>query len=286
MTRRARDARHRDPATWGRREAGQKENESSRSFETLFPNHRRNGVKGFTLTLVALALVAGTALGQNNNPCPGEKEYQVNIIGVPKSKNPDMTGNNGRRIFVPLTGTTKIFMTGDTSDADGLQCGNTFQVTDANATDGVGKLVVPCENVNAESTDPGVCFDVWATPLGTPGGRAEVDVVCTFDDTVVDTDLVEGSCEDVPLGQFDFALVRGSGKPVQKDITNFMRASGCFDTDGSGTCDQGEKTFNNIWIFNLEALQEYFWEYDNQGLRVAMIRFCEGTDCGSFGVQP
>jgi hypothetical protein len=69
----------------------------------------------------------------------------------------------------------------------------------------------------------------------------------------------------VPLGQFDFDLVRKSGQPVQKDITNFMRASGCFDTNLSGTCDQGEKTFNNIWIFNLEALQEYFWEYDKYG---------------------
>jgi hypothetical protein len=243
-------------------------------------------VKRLTLTLVVFGLAAGTALAQNNNPCPGEKEYQVNIIGVPNSKNPDMTNNNGRRIFVPLNGVTKIFMTGDTSTADGLQCGNTFYVADANATDGSGKLVVPCENVNAESEDTGICFDVWATPLGTPGGRAEVDVVCTFDETVVETDLVEGSCEDVPLGSFDFDLVRNSGKPVQKDITNFMRASGCFDTDGSGTCDSGEKTFNNVWIFNLEALQEYFWEYDNDGLRVAMIRFCEGTDCGSFGVQP
>ena len=243
-------------------------------------------MKRFTLTLVAFAFVVGTALAQNNNPCPGEKEYQVNIIGVPKTKNVNMTGGNGHRIFVPLNGVTKIYMTGDTSTASGLQCGNSFYVEDANATDGSGKLVVPCDNVNAESEDVGVCFDVFATPLGTPGGRAEVDVVCTFDETVVETDIDEGSCEDVPLGSFDFDLVRNSGAPVQKDITNFMRASGCFDTDGSGTCDQGEKTFNNVWIFNLEALQEYFWEYDNDGLRVAMVRFCEGTDCGSFGVQP
>lgn len=234
---------------------------------------------------LVFGLVAGLALAQNNNPCPGEKEYQVNIIGVPKGKTPDMTGNNGHRIFVPLNGVSKIYMTGDTSDADGLQCGDSFYVADANGTDGVAKLVVPCTPVNAGSTDPGVCFDVWATPLGTPGGKAQVDVVCTFDSTVI-ADLVEGHCEDVPLGEFDFELVRNNGQPVQKDVTNFMRASGCFDTNQSGTCDSGEKTFNNIWIFNLEALIDYFWEYDNQGLRVSMLRFCEGTDCGSFGVVP
>jgi hypothetical protein len=240
-----------------------------------------NQLKTITLSVLIAGLAAGTAFGQNNNPCPGEKEYQVNIIGVPKGKKPDMTGNNGHRIFVPLNGVTKIYMTGDTSTADGLQCGSSFYVEDANGTDGSAKLVVPCTNVNASSTDPGVCFDVWATPLGTPGGKAQVDVVCSFDDTVL-ADLVEGSCADVPLGSFDFELVRAGGKPVQKDITNFMRASGCFDTDGSLTCDPDETTFNNVWIFNLDALEEYFWEYDNQGLRVAMIRFCEGTDCGAI----
>ena len=239
-------------------------------------------MKRFTLTLVAFALVAGTALAQNANPCPGEKAYQVNIIGVPKGKNPDMTNNSGHRIFVPLNGSTKIFMTGDTSTDTGLQCGNNFFVADANATDGTGRIVVPCENVNAESTDPGVCFDVWITALGTPGGTANVDVVCTFDDTVIG-DVDEGTCA---TGNIDFSLSRNSGKPVQRDITNFLRASGCFDADGSGTCDPGEKTFSNIWIFNLEALLEYYWEYDNQGLRVSQVRFCESDDCGSFGVVP
>jgi hypothetical protein len=240
-------------------------------------------VKRFILTLVAFGLVAGTALAQNNNPCPGEKAYQVNIIGVPKGKNPDMTNNNGHRIFVPLTGSTRIFMTGDTSTADGLQCGDAFRVTDANATDGSGTLVVPCENVNAESTDPGVCFDVFITALGTPGGHADVDVVCTFNDAVADADIDEGTCA---TGNIDFDLTRGKGQPVRKDITNFLRASGCFDADLSGTCDAGEKTFNNIWIFNLEALIDYYWQYDNQGLRLSQVRFCESDSCGGFGVVP
>lgn len=244
-------------------------------------------VKSVLITALAFGLLAGNALAQNGNPCPGEKEYQINIIGVPKDKNPDMTNNSGHLIFVDLNGVSKIFMTGD-SDLDsgnGLTCGNNFFVADANGTDGEATLVVPCDNVNVESTDPGICFDVYATPLGGPGS-AEVDVVCTFDNTVAETDIDAGSCEDVPLGSFDFELVRNSGKPVQQNITNFLRASGCFDADLSGTCDPGEKTFNNIWIFNLEALLEYFWEYDNHGLRLSMVRFCEGTDCGSFGVVP
>ena len=235
---------------------------------------------------MSLMLVAVTAFAQNNNPCPSEKAYQFNIIGVDKGKNPDMTGNNGHRLFVNLTGKSKIVMTGDTDfdDSNGLQCGNSFQVVDANATgsNNPGMLLVPCENVNSESTDPGVCFDVFATALGGPG-QANVDVVCTFDDTVVDTNIDDGDCAQ---GNIDFDLVRNSGRPVQEDITNFLRASGCFDEDGEGDCDPGETTFNNVWIFNLEALIEYFWDYDNQGLRVAQIRFCDSDSCGGFGTQP
>ena len=232
---------------------------------------------------MSLMLIAWAAFTQNNNPCPSEKAYQFNIIGVPKSKNPDMTGTNGHRLFVNLTGNSKINMTGDTDpETEGLQCGNNFQVLDANATGtSEGLVLVPCENVNAESEDPGVCFDVWATALGGPG-QADVDVVCTFDDTVVDTNIDDGDCQ---MDTIDFSLVRNSGKPVQQPITNYLRASGCFDENGDGECDQGEKTFSNIWIFNLDALEGYFWDYDNQGLRLAQIRFCDSDSCGEFGEQ-
>jgi hypothetical protein len=231
---------------------------------------------------IALGLATGSALAQNNNPCPGDKAYQVNIIGVPKGKNPTMDNNNGHRIFVPLNGPTNIYMSGDVDNnaSDGLQCGNDFRVTDANGTDQNGaRLLVPCDNTDITN----VCYTVFATPLGTPGGRADVDVVCSFDSTVIGGNIDEGDCAQ---GEIDFSLVRNSGKPVQKDITKFMRASGCIDVGGeTGVCDAGDTQFNNVWIFNLDQLQDYFWIYDNQGLRVAQLRFCDVSDipgaCGS-----
>jgi hypothetical protein len=238
-------------------------------------------MKTITLSVCALSVLATTGLAQNNNPCPGAKEYQVNIIGVPKGKNPSMTGTNGHRIFVPLNGSTKIYMTGDTSPDTGLQCGSAFTVTDANGTDGSAELLVPCEPIAVG--DPGVCFDVFATPLGTPGGNADVDVVCSFDDSVIGGELVQGSCA---TGTIDFSLTRNGGKPVQKDITNFMRASGCIDVNNDDVCNTGDIQFNNVWIFNVEQLLEYYWNYDNQGLRVAQLRFCEGTNCGSVTTVP
>src|SRR5512147_2641722 len=91
----------------------------------------RKNTEMIVCVVLVLAFGVGSALAQNGNPCPGDKEYQINIIGVPKDKHPDMT-NNGHRIFVPLNRSANIYMTGDTDpDTAGLQCGDSFYVADA-----------------------------------------------------------------------------------------------------------------------------------------------------------
>ena len=222
---------------------------------------------------IVFALAAGAALAQNGNPCPGDKEYQFNIIGT-KDKNPDMTNNDGHRIFVALNGQSKIYMTGDTDTGTaGLQCGTKFDVLDANGTDANGAtLLVPCDPLTATNLDPNVCFDVYATPLGTPGGNTDVDVVCNFDATCLGCNIDQGSCD---TGTIDFSLAGHSGKPVTQNITKFFRASGCIDVDADTVCDAGDINFNNEWIFNIAQLEEYYWDYDNEGNRIVQIRFCD-----------
>ena len=39
-------------------------------------------MKRLLLTSLAVALAAGNAFAQNGNPCPGDKEYQFNIIAT------------------------------------------------------------------------------------------------------------------------------------------------------------------------------------------------------------
>ena len=245
----------------------------------------------FLLTSLAAVgvLLTFNALAQNANPCPGDKAYQVNIIGVPHDKSADMTGNNGHRIFVPLNSgddvgrRVRIYMTGDTdnNDRNGLQCGNSFRVLDANATDdNEATLLVPCEPI--EVGDPGICYDVFATGLGGPGGNANVDVVCEFDETCIDCDIVEGTCD---MGNVDFDIWRGKGKPVTEDITGVFRASGCIDADTEDDLLCGDDPldiiFRNVWIFNVEELLYYYWDYDNNGLKLMQVRFCDSEDCGS-----
>ncbi len=237
---------------------------------------------------MAFTLMAGNAFAQNGNPCPGDKEYQFNIIGT-SDKNPDMTGNNGHRIFVKLNGHSKIYMTGDTDpNTDGLQCGDSFEVLDANGTNPDGAtLLAPCDPLTANNLDPDVCFDVYATPLGSRG-RADVDMICDFDDTCIGCDIDGG--DTCMTGNIDFSLARNSGRPVTQNITNVFRASGCIDLDGSEDCNKGDISFNNEWIFNSEQVEEYYWYYDNDGLRLAQIRFCntEGVNgaCGENFIEP
>lgn len=235
-------------------------------------------MKRALMTAVAFGLLAGSALAQNGNPCPGDKEYQFNIIGMDKGKNPPMTNNDGHRIFVNLNGTSKIFMTGDTDPGTaGLQCGTKFDVLDANATGGGGEatLLVPCDPLTATNLDPDVCFDVYATPLGTPGGHTNVDVVCSFDASCLGCNIDGGDCATANI---DFELLGHNGKPVTQNITSVFRASGCIDLDASGTCNTGDISFHNEWIFNIAQLVEYFWDYDNEGNRIVMIRFCNVED--------
>lgn len=249
------------------------------------------------VAMVALVLATGTALAQNGNPCPGDKEYQVNIIGVSHDKSADMTGNNGHRIFVPLQSgddvgrKVKIFMTGDIDGdhGNGLQCGNSFRVLDANATDdNEATLLVPCDPLTAADPIGDVCFDVHATGLGTPGGSANVDVVCEFDDNCIGCDIEEGPApggDTCDTGNIDFSVARGGGKPVTQNITNVFRATGCIDAntlDGL-VCgdDPADIDFKNVWIFNVPALIEYFWDLDNNGLKLMQLRFCDSDTCGT-----
>jgi hypothetical protein len=243
------------------------------------------------LAVAVVLAIAAPLMAQNNNPCPGDKEYQFNIIGVKDVKKTDMTKNDGHRIFVPFNGKTSIYMTGDTDpDTTGLQCGRNFDVLDANGTDGSATLLVPCDPLTSTNLDPDVCFDVFATALGIPGGSASIDVVCAFDATCLGCDL-DGTptCDQ---GLIDFNLQGHNGKPVKDNITGLFRASGCIDLDPNTNpgCTTGDIRFSNEWIFNISQLLSYFWDYDNHGNKVEQIRFCdvedlEGSDCGGGVIQ-
>ena len=182
---------------------------------------------------------------QTGNGAPSGGHYNLNIIGVPKSKTADMTGDNGHRIFVPLAGTTKIM----------LIEGPDFGVLDANGTDGVASFQLPNPDPNADGV---TVYSVFARALGTPGGKS-LTTTCAidpFDGTEV--------CSVITL-----TLERHKGKSSFENVSKYLLYIYA-DVNGDGVLDR-------VALFDSD-LQGYFWDYDNQGLKLAQLRF---YDCST-----
>lgn len=195
---------------------------------------------------VASAIAATGLLPANatGNGAPSGSHYTLNIIGVPKAKSADMTGSSGHRIFVPLNGKTRINL----SPGD-------FQVLDGNGTDGAAafQLPIPATEVDGESE-----YSVFARALGTPGGKSTT-TTCAVDPTTGD---------DV-CSTLQMVLVREKGKSSFTNVTRELLYV-YVDYDGDGDLDF-------VPLFS-DVLRDYYWSYDNNGLRVAQLRF---YDCST-----
>jgi hypothetical protein len=175
-----------------------------------------------------------------------------------------MTDTSRHTLFVPLSGSVKITYI----------AGTEFQVLDGNCTDADGCTIeVPSDPLGD------LCYDVYATGLGKPNaGQVIVNASCTIDGLI-------GSCADALLLD-TFTVDRPKGKPRRQNISDVFRATGCVDLGGvEGVCDTGDLQFNNVWIFNIPQLLDYFWDYTNTGLRLMQVRFYQ-TTCGSFTTVP
>jgi hypothetical protein len=181
-----------------------------------------------------------TSLALAGNGAPSGEHYSLNIIGVAKGKTADMTGSSGHRIFVKLDGETKI----------GLAEGSDFKVLDANGTDGSARFQMP----NPDPDNDGITlYSVYVRALGKPGGSANM-TSCATDPATGETIC---STESV-------VAVRGTGKQSFSNVSKQLLYVYA-DLDGDGVTER----YN---IFN-ERLQDYYWQYDNTGLKLLQMRF-------------
>lgn len=180
-------------------------------------------------------------LGKNANL--SGPHYNLNIIGVPKDKSAAMDNNSGHRIFVKLEGKSKIY----------LQPGETYAVLDANATDGNGgKFQLP----NPDPDNDGVTeYSVFARALGKPGGTSETKTCATDPEDSTDYCSVYG-----------LVLVREKGKSSFRNVSKELLYI-YVDLDSDGNLERYP-------LFD-ETLQDYYWSYDNNGLKLVQLRFYE-----------
>ena len=190
-------------------------------------------------TLGLRAGQAGSGSATTGNGAPSGGHYTLNLIGVPKNKTADMTGSQGRRIFVPLDGSTRILL----SEGE-------FAVLDANGTDGSGSFQLPSPDADNDGVTE---YSVFARALGTPGGSSKT--------TTCATDPVTG---ELFCSIESMVLVRSTGKSRFENVSRQLLYVYA-DIDGDGDLDR-------VPLFG-DQLQDYFWQYDNTGLKLAQLRF-------------
>lgn len=181
----------------------------------------------------------GAANLTSGNGAPSGAHYNLNLIGVPKDKTADMTGSSGHRIFVPLTGSCQVKL------GEG-----TFQVMDANCTDGSATFQLP----NPDPTNSGTTtYSVWARALGKPGGSSET--------TTCATDPADGQ---LYCSVYTMVQVREKGKSTFSNVSKqLLYIYADINADG---------TLERMPLFD-DRLKDYYWQYDNSGLKNLQLRF-------------
>jgi len=212
---------------------------------------RVNKMKKSSIGVLLLAVLATAMVMQvsatkttTGNDAPSGPHYNLNLIGMSKEKVGEMDNNNGHRIFVKLWGKTRIL----------LQEGD-FAVIDADGTDGTAKFQLPDPGDVVSGSDyvpENAEYKVFIRALGKPGGSA--DMWSGFIDEYGNEWL---SLEVISLS-------RGKGKSSFEDVTKELTTI-YVDMDLDGTPERYKLFGEELW--------EYFWDYDNNGLRIAQLRF-------------
>ncbi len=193
--------------------------------------------------------------------------YNLNLIAKEDCKSADMMGSNRHTIFVLLeshppapTDPTPIIGTLDRQNRIFLEEGP-FEVVDGNACDGA-TFKLPkneCDVMSVEEVS-GCDYDVYIRGLGSPKNNPYALMTTCRVDTSVTPNVLQCSTETV-------RVERNKGKSsftnVTKDLTTL-----CLDTvvDATKKCD------TRVGLFT-EEFYDYFWNYDNNGLRLAQLRF-------------
>jgi hypothetical protein len=205
-------------------------------------------------TVILLTFAVSPVYAVIGNRAPSGAHYNLNIIGAKYDKNANFSGGDGHRIFVDLNGSTKIML----AEGD-------FAVQDANGTDGTAKFQLPNPGPANSVTSQ---YSVYARALGKPGGKADMT---TGAYQWIDLDA-DGVVDDgelfLRMSVITLSLNRTNGKQVFDNVTKYLLYMYA-DLNGDGVAER----YN---LFN-DALQDYFWQYDNQGLKLAQLRFYPGV---------
>lgn len=194
------------------------------------------------------------AQSETGNGAPSGAHYNLNLIGKDKEDILPNDSNNGHRIFVNLVVNHDDTIS-DKKNKIYLTKQDNFGVIDADATDGRAEFGLPAPfNGDGSRT-----YLIFVRELGKPGGTGAL-TTCYTDALGDDYCLV---------GTLTVPLERKTGQPVFRDVTAALTTL-CFDSDltTAGVQLQCENIFS-------DAAKDYYWNYDNNGLKNVQLRFYE-----------
>ncbi len=141
------------------------------------------------------------------------------------------------------------------------------------------------EFIECDPANPVAHYQVWARALGKPGGEAMMTTCAT-----VDFDTTDGDDGYLTCSLENTILTRDKGKSLFTDVTQELTSllayicdvdltqdgSGNWicDDDGDLVADPEAVTLTRIALFAGDT-EDWFWNYDNNGLRLAQLRFYE-----------
>lgn len=202
-----------------------------------------------------LALVAGGLLGFGAVGCGGEigngpdftgeqltgngapsgAHFNLNLIGVSNTLTQD--GSGGSVIHVPLNGKCQI----DLSQGS-------FQVLDDNCTDGTAGFQLP----NPDPTNSGTTtYSVFVRALGKPGGSSS-QTTCATDSTGT-----------LYCSIYSSVQMRTKGQQTFTNVSQQLLYIYYYNSTGQ---------LVRVPLFD-SSLQNYYWQYDNNGLKNLALRF-------------
>lgn len=217
------------------------------------------------VTVFATVVLWVNAALATGNGAPSGPHYNLNIIGVSKDKTAEMTGTSGHTIFVPLWGKANIWLcnsSNPTSECYGLE----FAVLDRNGTDNNGAtFALPAPDPDNNGTTD---YSVFARALGNPEGYS-LTRTCLVEDPGADG--IVGTADDV-LECSELILTLDASERPQKfqNVSKYLLYVYA-DIDDDGDLER-------VPLFG-DGFEDFFWEYDNHGLRLAQLRFypCSST---------